>query len=428
MIAHFFERNTRDVSCHAHKYIAGLLSRCPRKNMERICEALPDTTLEELQHFLSDSPWESGPLWQWVGRRASGLLGDMRRHMLLIDESGFSKKGTKSAGVERQYNGRLGKVDNCQVGVFSALSAGNRGVLTGARLYLPESWVKAPERCKAAGIPEAERVFRTKSELAWELVEEAAGNGIEFDWVGMDAGYGRDQGLLLKICGMGKRFVADVPVDQLVWTSEPKTPKRPSDLPASGAESVEALYRRPGVRTRNFVLREGENGKVKVRFWAMRVWIWPPTSEVSVPVWLMVSERSDKKLKYSLSNAAEEEAWEELAVRQGQRHFVERAFEDGKTELGMGQYQARKWLAWQHHMVLVGAAMVFALGERQLMSKDSPLLSVRDIVEMIAWYFSKERTGQDVEAEIRARHERRRISMESHRRRENRPKTRHLTK
>ena len=419
MIAHIFETSTRDVSCHALKYIAGLLSHCPRKNMERLCETIPDTNQQDLQHFISDSPWSFASLWQWVGERAGQILGGGQDNMLLIDESGFSKKGTKSAGVARQYNGRLGKVDNCQVGVYSALSRGVRAVLTGGKLYLPEDWVNDPERCAAAGIPKSAQVFRTKPELAWELIEQAEQNALPFGWVGMDSGYGRDQGLLLKIAGMGKTFIADVDHDQLVWTEKPTSVTRPANLSESGAQPVDALWKEGRRRARGYVLRQGENGKVKVQFWAKRVWIWPPTSEIPMPVWLLVSERADKEVKYSLSNAGEETPWTRLALRQGQRHFIERAFEDGKSELGMAEYQARKWLAWHHHMVLVGAAMVFALGERELTRKDSPLLSVRDIVEMIAWYFSKERTGTEVEQAIRARHERRKVSMDSKRRREN---------
>lgn len=428
MIAHFFASTTRDVSQHARNYVAGLLSHCPRKNMERLCETLPDAKLEDLQHFLSDSPWATEPVWKWIGQRASATLGEGFGKMLLIDESAFAKKGDKSAGVSRQYNGRLGKVDNCQVGVFAAMSARDRAVLCGARLYLPEEWAKDPLRCEKAGIPESERVFRTKGELAWELIKEAESNGLPFESVGFDAGYGRDQGLLLKICGMGKRFVADVDHDQLVWKEAPIFPRRPEDVRGSGAVGVDTLWKENKGRSRRYVLRDAENGKVEVQFWAKRVWIWPPTSEVSMPVWLLVSQRSDGGLKYSLSNAEEETGWKELAIGQGQRHFVERAFEDGKSQLGMGQYQARKWLAWQHHMVLVGLAMVFALEERELMRQDSALLSVRDIVEMIAWYFTKDRTGNEVEAAIRARHDRRRVSMESHKRRDKRPKSRNSTK
>lgn len=428
MIARFFESATRNVASHAQKYVAGLLSKCPRKNMERLCETLPGTKLEDLQHFLSDSPWKVGPVWKWLGRRACDLLGSRSERMLLLDESAFTKKGTKSAGVARQHNGRLGKVDNCQVGVFAALSAGNRGVLCGARLYLPEAWANDPVRCEKAGIPEDQREFRTKIEMAWELIEEAIAHKLEFDWIGMDAGYGRSQDLLWKIDEIGKRFVADVDHDLLVWTSAPKAAMRPKDMVESGAVRVDQLWQQNARSARRYLLRKAENGKVKVLFWATRVWIWPKTSQTSMAVWLLVRQGEDGKIKYSLSNAEERSAWKDLAIRQAQRHFVERTFEDGKSQLGMGEYQARKWLAWHHHMALVGLAMLFAQEERRLMGQGSPLLSVRDIVEMIAWRFTATRSGEDVEEEIRARHRRRSVSMKSRQRRDNRPESRNLTK
>lgn len=169
------------------------------------------------------------------------------------------------------------------------------------------------------------------------------------------------------------------------------------------------------------MLRDGENGRVNVRFWSQRVWIWPGTSEIPVEVWLCVTERADGAVKYSLCNADDGTSQEELAKRQGQRYFVERAFEDGKSQLGMGQYQARRWLAWVHHMVLVGLAMVFTLEEREMLKEDRPLMSVRDVVELIAWYFEKDRTGAEVEAAIRARHKRREQAMRSKRRKDLQP-------
>lgn len=418
VIAEFFVNANRDVSGQAHMYVAGLLTRCPRKNIERICEELPETKFENLQYFLSESPWQSGPLWKWIGLKASELLGGGANNMLLIDESCFTKKGVKSAGVARQYNGRLGKVDNCQVGVFSALSHGNRAVLTGARLYLPKIWVKDADRCDEAAIPVDQRRFRTKPALAWELIEQAESDGVAFGWVGMDAVYGRDQSLLLRIAGMGKKFVADVNHNQLVWPSEPKSMQRPENVGDDGAVAVDSLWKEESSKSVRFKLRDGENGKVKIRFWAQRVWIWPPTSEIPMAVWLAVAERADGTVKYSLINADEECSWQDLATRQGQRYFVERAFEDGKTELGMAQYQARRWLAWDHHMVMVGLAMVFTLEERELLKTDAPMLSVRDIVDLIAWYFARGRTEADVEVAIRARHERRKRAMESKQRRD----------
>lgn len=417
VIAHFFANAYRDVSPQAHLYVAGLLTRCHRKNVERICEEMPGAKFENLQYFLSESPWECAPLWKWIGLRAADLLGGGADNMLLIDESCFTKKGVKSAGVARQYNGRLGKVDNCQVGVFSALSHGDRAVLTGARLYLPEGWTKDSDRCEEAAIPVADRSFRTKPQLAWELIEQAEADAVPFGWVGIDAGYGRDQSFLLKISGMGKKFVADVDHDQLVWTTEPQAMQRPTNIGADGAVGVDSLWKEGRSRSVRYTLRDGENGKVEVRFWSRRVWIWPQTSEIPMAVWLCVTERTDGTVKYSLSNADESMEWKELAKRQGQRYFIERAFEDGKSELGMGQYQARRWLAWNHHMVLVGVAMVFALGERKLHRDDVPMLSVGDIVELIAWYFSKDRSSAEVEESIRVRHRRRTLAMKSKQRR-----------
>jgi len=222
VIAQFFTNDHGDLSPQARTYIAGLLTRCPRKNMERIAEELPGTVFQNLQYFISESRWECSPLWKWIGERAAKLLGGGSENMLLIDESGFTKKGVKSAGVGRQYNGRLGKVDNCQVGVFSALSHGIRATLTGARLYLPEQWTEDGDRCEEAKIRACERGFRTKPGLAWELIEQAEKDGIPFGWVGMDAVYGRDQSLLLKISGMGRKFVADVNHDQKVWPTQPE--------------------------------------------------------------------------------------------------------------------------------------------------------------------------------------------------------------
>lgn len=416
MLKAIFRTKTRDESEHAQKYLAGVLGRSARKNMERFGESIDGAKYEGLQHFLTDSPWEDQALWRWVGREASQMLGGGSENFLLIDESAFAKKGKMSAGVGRQYNGRMGKVENSQVGVFSVLSHENRAALCGARLYLPEDWTKDRKRCEKAGIPPEQRKYRTKNELAWELIDQAERDGIPFGWVGADAGYGRDQGLLLRIAGMGKSFVADVDHTQLVWTQAPSSTRRPSDLQDSGAQPVDRLWEQEGCsQRRRIVLRHGENGRVTVQFWARRVWIWPPTSEIPFELWLLVSQAADGKCKYSLCHTLQELSWEELAVRQGQRYFVERAFEDSKSELGMGDYQVRKWRGWQHHMALVGAALVFTLQERERTAKSSPLTSVRDVVEMIAWYFEVQPTPEQVVTTIRQRHRRRKRSMDNKR-------------
>jgi len=375
--------------------------------MEGMSEVVPEANHENLQNFLSNSPWEVGPLWRWLGLEVSETLGGGGENMLLIDESGFSKKGKESVGVARQYNGRLGKIDNCQVGVFASLTYGKRSTLVGARLFLPEAWLADKPRCEKVRIPPAEQKHSTKTELAWDLIKTMEANGVEFGWVAYDALYGRDQNLLLKVAGLGKYFVADVDCDQLVWVAAPSGKRRPEKIEESGARRVDKIWEESRAQARRVEIRTGENGPVVVKFWRRRVWIWPGESEIPVEVWLLVSERSDGTLKHSMSNAELSLGVEALARRQGQRFFVERNFQDGKSHLGMGQYEARGWRSWHHHMVLVGLAMYFTLLEREALQEGAPLLSVRDIVELMGGWFASGLTREELVDRIAKRHRRR---------------------
>ena len=247
MIAHLFRTRTRDASLQARHYLQGLLSRLPRKNMECMGQAIPEAEHENLQHFLSDSPWEAKGVWQWAGREANRLLGAGADAMLLIDESAQSKKGEHSVGVARQYNGRLGKIDHCRVGVYAALARGTRATLVGARLFLPEAWTGDPERCRRAGVPEEEIRARSKLDLARELVAEAVAHGLRFAWVAFDCFYGRDQGFLCELEDQGHGVVADVPADQLVWEEKPAAGLRPEARARWGRGGWTPLVR-PGGR------------------------------------------------------------------------------------------------------------------------------------------------------------------------------------
>ena len=411
MISPFFNVARRNVGHQAERYVSGLLSGARRKNMEGMSEVIPEAKQEDLQHFISHSPWATEPIWRWLGLEASKALGGGEKNMILIDESGFSKKGEASVGVARQYNGRLGKVDNSQVGVFATLSLGKRSTLIGSRLFLPEAWSKNQRRCEKVGIPKEQRIHRTKSELAWELIETIENDGVKFGWVGFDAAYGRDQNLLLKIAGLGKTFVADVDCDQRVWLEAPPGNQRPELIEQSGAKRVDQLWQKSREQARPVELRIGENGPVVVQFWRQRVWIWPSNSEIPLEVWLLVSQRSDGSVKYSLSNADPEISFEALAGRQGQRYFVERSFQDGKSHLGMGHYEARLWRSWHHHMVMVGLAMYFTFLEREALKDEAPLLSVRDIVEFMGGWFAAGLTREELVARIAERHQRRRKQM-----------------
>ncbi len=408
-VTQLFATTTHNGSAQAQCYLQGLLSELAAKNMWRMQERIPGARQENLQQFLSDSPWSSPALWQWVGQRANPLLGGQAHSMLLIDESAHGKKGNQSVGVARQHNGRLGKTDNCQVGVYAALALETRATLVGCRLDLPEVWVNDRPRCRKAGIPEEEIRFRTKIELAQELVLEAQANRLEFAWVGVDAGYGRDQGFLGWLADQDWGFVADVPEDLLVWEKRPEMAKRPEKLKASGARKVGALGQAwmAAGQGQRLTLRPGENGPVKVKAWARRVWVWPAGEKEPRCWWLVVREDGQGEIKHTVCNAPAQTALAELAILQGGRHFVERALEDGKSHVGLGDYQVRKWLGWQHHMALVGLAMLFVLQERVLAKAKHPLLSARDVVELMSWYFLEHPSLERLMEVMSQRHRRR---------------------
>ncbi len=216
-----------------------------RKNMERMAEVVMDSDEQALQHFLSNSPWDERGVLDQVARDADVLLGGMPDSALLIDESGITKKGRHSVGVARQWNGRLGKVDNCQVGVFAALSRGALATLIDTRLYLPKGWVDDTQRCVLAGVPTGARAFRSKAQLALEMVRANRRRGVRFAWVGMDGGYGKEPALLRALDADGEVFPADVHKDQQVYVADP----RPEVPAPQGRGRWRSAWRRG--RTRN---------------------------------------------------------------------------------------------------------------------------------------------------------------------------------
>src|SRR6266702_6414139 len=185
-----------------------------KRNIERMAEAVPDSDDQVLQNFLTHSSWDHRSVMNRVARKADMSMGAEGATGLYLDESAFQKKGDKSVGVARQWNGRLGKQDNCQVGVFGALGRGDRVSLIDARLYLPKEWTEDPRRCERAAVPRVEQVHRTKLELAQEIIRHARGSGMRFEWVGMDGAYGNSLELLQSLHEQGETFLADIHSDQ----------------------------------------------------------------------------------------------------------------------------------------------------------------------------------------------------------------------
>ena len=217
----FFVVRGKDVSAHARSYLSGLLGTQGRKNIGRIGEDVEASNYQGMQQLISDSPWDEQALMDQVAKDANGLLGGHRHSALYLDETSFVKKGNASVGVQRQYCGRLGKLENCQVGVFGCLGRGERATLVDARLFLPEEWSKDAERCAKAKVPEAERVHRTKGELALLIVKRARERGLKFQWIGGDEIYGNLKSSTDALEEMGEIFLMDINSNLRLYEEDP---------------------------------------------------------------------------------------------------------------------------------------------------------------------------------------------------------------
>lgn len=407
----------------AQKYIKGLF-QSRKRNIERINEQVPGSEYYSMQHFISESPWDYRLGFDKVARDTTELFAPFDWVGLLLDETAHTKKGEKSVGVSRQWSGQLGKVDNCQVSVMAALSTGKYYCTIDTRLFLPKSWAQDNKRCKKAGVPREKRHYKTKQELALEMVIYQRNIGTRFDWVGADGFYGHDYWFASQLDGLGECFMLDIHSDQPVYLTLPKleVPERKSKMgkaPTRLQSSEKPVEVRGLIETiperewEQHILRDTPNGKVlKSHFWFKTVYVWDGLEEQCRERTLVIRRDKCKKsyeYKYSLTNAVEGTFLHvRLARMQGQRFFIEQAIKDSKQEAGMSQYQVRGWLAWHHHMVLVMMSMYFILSEKVLYKNEMPLLSAYDIREMmIMVYIKKANNPHEVLEQIRSRHRQR---------------------
>jgi SRSO17 transposase len=398
-----------------------------RKNMERMEEHVVGADDQALQYMLTEAQWDSQAVMNQVAQEVNQLLGG-DKSCLLLDESGVEKKGKHSVGVARQWNGRLGKVDNCQVGVFAAFGRGARATLIDYRLYLPESWSEDEPRCQKMGIPESCRPFKTKSELALEMVRYQCQQGIKFAWVGADGGYGKEPAFLRELDDMDEIFVVDVHKDQLIYLEDPHPimPQKKSNQRGRKTSRYQAQTQPvrvdhwkealPETAWQRYKLRDCTKGELIVDIVHRRVWLWDK-NEAQAHHWHLLVRRelnSPETCKYTLSNAPAETSTQLLAQMHGQRFWIERAFEDGKSESGMADYQIRKWRSWHHHMALVSMAMLFMAEERERHRKEIPLLSCNDIETLLRTFLPRRDIDPgEIVRQMEKRHRRRQASIDN---------------
>lgn len=398
-----------------------------KKNMERMEETVVDADEQRLQHMLTESQWDHRTVLDQVAQEADQWLGGTADSCLLIDESGLAKKGKHSVGVQRQWCGRQGKVDNCQVGVFAALGKGHLSTLIDERLYLPKEWASNPARCRKAGIPEAERKHRSKSELALEMVRHQKALGLRYAWVGADGGYGKEPAFLRGLAAMGEVFVVDVHKDQQIYLEDPR-PIIPESTTTQGRPRSRRQAQTACVRAdqwskdqsaadwQQVTLRDSSKGKLRVEILHRRLWLWDG-KEAQAHQWHLIIRReldSPETIKYTLSNAPAETTTRRLAQMQAQRFWIERSLQDGKSESGLADYQARKWRSWHHHMALVMMAMLFMLEERILQQDNHPLLSCSDIESLLRAFLPRRDIEQDeIIQQMTKRHRKRQAAIDS---------------
>jgi len=380
------------------QFLSGLLHEC-KSNIERMVERIPESDYEQLQHFISDSPWDWLAVMSAVAEKVYASLSN--NHMtqdasvgvgLVLDESGWEKSGKKSVGVARQYIGQVGKVANGQVAVFAALCNSEQVGLLQGRLYLPCEWVDDPMRCAQAGIPETERVYRTKPELAVEILKTLPA-AVTYDWVGGDSIYGNSLTVRQHLYAQQQAFVLDVGEELGVYLTQPAL-----SIPAkkAGRGRTPTVYvcdtqpvllknllkQIPEERWQTSTHRHGTKGPLTRRATMLAVYIWKPerTTAIESLQLLISTELDGSEIKFSLCHTPVGEISLETALfRQMQRYWIERSFQDVKQQLGLHQYQVRSWQAWHHHVALTLMALHFMLQIQQDNQAEMPLLSLPDV-------------------------------------------------
>ena len=351
---------TRDTSEYGYHYLSGLLRMESDRHINGIAR-VADIPEQNLQQFMTDSPWPSEDLIAILQQDIGHLAHYKQGSVLIADESAEEKAGANSAGSSRQHNGRLGKVDMSQVGVFLALAKDGYRTWIDGELYLPEKWFSqayAPQRKKLA-IPN-DREFQTKIQLVLVMVKRVIANGVPFVAFDCDSLYGRSGWLRDELDQLQVEYYADIPHNTTLYLEKPqviKEQKRKNvQITVIGAQTTPAKLMDELPFT-EITIRPNERGYLTAKFARQQVWTVREDGACRQE-WLLI--RRDKgNVTYSLSNTTPDTDLRTMAERKSHRYFIERANQDAKSELGWDEFQAQKYPAWTHHLALTIMASGF---------------------------------------------------------------------
>jgi SRSO17 transposase len=348
---------------HLCTYVYGLLSDLDRKSVEPIA-LLAGTPVRSLQEFLRDHVWSFSQVRDWLQKYVASLLGSVGGDDLgtvgVIDETSVLKKGRLTPGVQRQYLGCVGKVENGIVTVHLAVNKGAFKTLIDGDLFLPEGWSDDRPRCREAGIPD-EVVYRPKWRIALEQVDRAASNGVKCDWLTFDEGYGMCPGFLRGLDERQTRFVGEVPRIFSCLAVNRRAGRPEAEIKGKAAEEVVRGARAFRCQPWRVVRLQRQTREDQVwRVKAARVWMSSAEGWSEGTYWLIWASNDETgEEKFFLSNAAEDTPIEKLLKVAFRRWNVEHGFRVAKTELGFGHFEGRTWVGLMRHMVLCLLAMVF---------------------------------------------------------------------
>jgi len=406
----FYERfrrhlrtQTRDTSEYGLAYLSALLRLETERTMANIGRQTA-VAPQNMQHFISNSPWSAAALLGAIQDELTPHPEFQAEAVLVLDESAEQKASEATVGAKRQHNGRLGKVEMSQVGVFLALVTPRVTTWVDGELFLPEDWFTDAfaERRPQVGVPST-RTFQTKPALGWQMIQRVRARGVPFVAVTMDDLYGRNAQLRQQLDQAGIEYYGDVPANTHVYLTRPQITyplgkrgqplKRPQI--STKAYAVRELLDHPTLEQAVITLRPHQRGLLQARFARRRVWTIyedQPRQE-----WLLIRQDADH-VTYVLSNAASDTPLVTMAQRKSHRYFIERSNQDAKSELGWDEFQATKYQAWEHQLALTILASWFVAETRldwltrferdpdlltQYEVEVLPLLSVSNVRELL---------------------------------------------
>ena len=376
-------------------YVNGLLSDSPRKSMQAmLTRVTAPSSYQSVQHFVTDAPWSAPRMWQILRAQLPE-----RRGVLMLDDTGFPKKGAHSVGVARQYSGTLGKIGNCHVAVTAVVWTGVRAWLVGAALYVPQEWTDDPDRRARARIP-PDTAFREKWRLALQLLRQVRAAGVQVTAVVADSGYGDVTTVRRALHRLALPYALGISSTLTVFRGTPilrpprlvhgprhRRPRATLADPDEGPIAVAALAAAwPATAWRRITWRHGDQAPRSARCAAMRV---TPAQDwrhgrLAPEVWLLCEQPDDGAArKYFFIHLPRRTALAALVTLAHQRWPIEQQYQQLKTELGLDHFEGRTLSGWQHHVVISAVAYAFLQQERMHREPSVTFEGIHAIVQEI---------------------------------------------